>query len=265
MSSPLADINLKAGSTVAAAGKVGSFPALAAWLYGKRQVLERRMADEFGQPIDPGALEFEALRRFRSFAIASLRGVPAAPALDGLRVVPQQAEAWIDAWLRAAVAEAGRGGDTVARNLTPLAELFKHALRGTPRARAGARRRGGQRRFVSAAIDRLGLAFFAIDCEDGAILDANPAASLLLDEARDTLLGSTISRWIAVGEFAELEAQLDAVAGGDEQRRFRCTIGATDDRRVPVDVHLTRYLRRGRVVALAVAFPVSSAPAFGTP
>ncbi|NNL86835.1 MAG: PAS domain-containing protein, partial [Myxococcales bacterium] len=251
---------VKPGSPAAVDGqKPRSFPALAAWLYGKRHALERRIADELGQPIDPGALEFEALRRFRSFAIASLRGVPAAPALDGLRVVPQEAESWIDAWLRAAVAEAGRGGDTVARNLTPLVERFKGALRATPRARASAGRRRGRRRFVSAAIDRVSLAFFAIDCDDGAILDANPAASLLLGEARDALLGSSFSRWLAVGELDEMEAELDAVAEGEEQRRFRCTVVGTDRRRVQLDVHVTRYVRRGRVVALAVAYPTSPA------
>jgi PAS domain S-box-containing protein len=261
VSSPLGEADVKSGSPVVVeGGKPRSFPALAAWLYGKRQVLERRLADELGQPVDPGALEFEALRRFRSFAIASLRGVPAAPALDGLRVVPQQAESWIDAWIRAAVAEAGRGGDTVARYLAPLAECFQAALRATPRARASTGR--GRRRFVSAAIDRLALAFFAIDCDDGAILDANPAASLLLGEGRDALIGSSFSRWLAVGELAEMEAQLDAVAGGEEQRRFRCTVVGTEGRRVHLDVHVTRYLRRGRVVALAVAYP-TPAPELG--
>ncbi len=253
MSSPLTDAQRRVVDADTAPG-TRTFPALAAWLHGKRPALEARLAARIGRALDPGAVEFEALRRFRSFAVSALRGVPAEPALDGLRVVPRRAETWIDAWIDSAVLEAGSGGATVGQHLRPLGARFKEALQGTSRGRAAAGRPRSSRRFVTAAIDRIALPFLAIDPDDGAILDANPAAAAFFEISRDVLVGSPVTRWLAIGQRTSVEAELDAIAEGGEQRRFGCVAVTERGREAALDVHLTRYVRRGRVTALALVY-----------
>ena len=75
--------------------------------------------------------------------------------------------------------------------LAPFVERFLLSLRDTARARrASGAPVSGQRRAVTAAIDRVCEAFLAIDVESGAIADANPAAGALLGTTRDRLLGA---------------------------------------------------------------------------
>jgi PAS domain-containing protein len=143
-------------------------------------------------PAPAGAAEAEALRRFRSFLLLALaQEEPAAPALEGLRTGERRTRRVIEAWLDAAAQEAGPDEAALRAALAPIAERFLGALRETAQARrASGAPVSGQRRAVSAAIDRVCDAFFAIDVETGAIADANPAAGALLGTTRDRLLGS---------------------------------------------------------------------------
>ena len=118
-----------------------------------------------------GAPEAEALRRFRSFLLLALtpgRGGDAVARGAPYRRAPCAAP---DRGLARSRGAGGwrRPGAPCARRLTPLLERFVLALRETGRARrASGAPVAGQRRAVSAAIDRVGDAFFAIDAETGA-------------------------------------------------------------------------------------------------
>jgi PAS domain S-box-containing protein len=227
---------------------------LALWLVRSRGVIEAQLGD--ARPA-PDSAEAEALRRFRSFALAALQpGRPAAPALEGLRVSERRANALVDAWLRAAAAAAGPNGEALRATLAPLAERFRAALC----AAAPARRKSGAprtRRAVVAAIDRVADAFLAVDADSGTIEDANPAAGALLGTTRDALLGSDALRYVAEPERQAFEGELDAVAEGSEPRWFRCALVDGGGRRVSVDASVTRFRTRGRTLALFVARPAS--------
>jgi PAS domain-containing protein len=226
----------------------------------RRSSIERRLADALG-PRLPGARapESEALRRFRSFALSALaRGGEASPALDGLRVEERRAAALVSAWLEAAeqeAASAGPGASGVRALLEPLASHFRAALRATAPVRKQSGEPRSTRRAVMAAIDRVADAFLAIDVDTGEVVDANPAAGALLGVARDALLGADAARFFAPGARRDWCVALEAMAEGGEPRRLRAAL--VDDQGAPIEVDatLTRYVTRGRSLALLVARP----------
>jgi len=248
---------------------------LALWLTAKRKVLEEALALELTEapcpgipgfssgppaspplprPLDPGAPEFEALRRFRSFCMSALRGDPPPPPLDGLRVSPQRAERWIDGWVRVACREAGPGGSWVAEVMKPLADRFQTALRSTSHARSGrGQPRRSNRRLVTAAIDRIADAYLAVDVESGAVVDANPAAGALLGVDRDVLLGSPLADWVANAHRGALAVELDSLTEGSDVRAFRLDLCDRNGRAIGVELRMTRYAARGRELALLMA------------
>ncbi len=231
---------------------------LAAWLVARRVRIERVMARRLGPaapaPEDP---ETEALRRFRSFAAASLlRGDAVTPALDGVRTRERRVIALLEAWIEAADSLAGDEGPSVRAALEPLVEPFRVALRSTRTSRRAGGAPRTQRRAVSAAIDRIADAFLAIDVDAGTILDANPAAGALLRIKRDALLGVDAMRFVPKPEQRSWWTELDAIAESDDPRAFHGRLCDATGSTVPVDVTLTRCRARGRVLALVMARPV---------
>ena len=206
-------------------------------------------------PAPAGAAEAEALRRFRSFLLLALaQEEPAAPALEGLRTGERRTRRVIEAWLDAAAQEAGPDEAALRAALAPIAERFLGALRATAQARrASGAPVSGQRRAVSAAIDRVCDAFFAIDVETGAIADANPAAGALLGTTRDRLLGSDAMAYVPESAREAWWTQLDAVSEGAEPRRFRGTLQDSGGRPLAVDATITRFATRSRTLALVLA------------
>ena len=202
-----------------------------------------------------GAAEAEALRRFRSFLLLSLvQDEPAVPALEGLRTGERRARRVLETWLDAAADEAGPDAAPLRAALAPLAERFLLGLRETSRARrASGAPVPGQRRVVSAAIDRVGDAFFAIDVETGAIADANPAAGALLGTTRDRLLGADAMAYVPETARESWWTQLDAVSEGAEPRRFRGALQDSGGRPLAVDATITRFATRSRTLALVLA------------
>jgi PAS domain S-box-containing protein len=225
---------------------------LALWLVRARGAIEARLGPARPAPDSP---EAEALRRFRSFALAALQpGRPAAPALEGLRVSERRAGALLDAWLAAAIAAAGPGGDALRASLAPLVERFRAALRAT----APARRRSGaprSRRAVVAAIDRVADAFLAVDADSATIEDANPAAGALLGTTRDGLLGASALAYVTEAGRDAFRDELDAVAEGCEPRWLGLALLDAGGRAVPVEASVTRFRTRSRTLALFVARP----------
>lgn len=217
--------------------------------------MARRLGPAAPGPADP---ETEALRRFRSYAAASLRsGRTRAPALDGVRTPERRVAALLTAWIEAAGELAGDEGPALRRALEPLADRFRLALRGTGRTRrsSGAPR---SRRAVTAAIDRVADAFFAIDTESGRIVDANPAAGALLCVQRDALLGVEVTRFVPEDERDAWWTELDAVAEGDEPRGFRARLRDATGGPVTVHSRLSRFRSRGATLALVVARPATA-------
>ncbi len=235
-------------------------PALATWLVAHRSEIERRLAARLG-PALPGSAsaEAEALRRFRSFAAAGLRmGALAAPALDGLRVEAASVVRLLDAWIESAAELAGAGGGGLTATLAPLARGFTSALRGTASARrASGAPRPSSRRAVSAAIDRVTDAFFAVDVDTGRIADANPAAGALLGMARDGLLEREAAGFVAPDCRGAWSTHLDAMAEGAEPRRFRTELRDAAGSRLEVEASVTRFATRKRTLALVLARPVA--------
>ena len=232
--------------------------ALAGWLLTRRSAIEGELRDRLGGAAPAGgAPEAEALRRFRSFVLLALtQGEGAAPSLEGLRTGERRARRLIEAWLEAAALVAGPDQTAVRAALTPLVERFALALRETGRARrASGAPVAGQRRAVSAAIDRVCDAFFAIDAETGAIADANPAAGALLGTTRDRLLGADAMEYVPADGRALWWAQLDAVSEGSEPRRFRACLQDAGGRPLAVDATVTRFSTRSRTLALILARP----------
>ena len=227
-------------------------PGLAAWLVAKRPAIERALAARLGAAApSPGAPEAEALRRFRSFATTALqRGAAPPPSLDGLRTEEGRVASLLDAWASAAAGVAGERADEVRSALTRLAERFRGALRdtGTARRKSGAPRTG--RRAVVAAIDRVADAYVALDIDARRIVDANPAAGALLATSRDALLGAEFARFLPEDVPESWWAELDALAEGADARRFDATLRDAGGSPVAVEASLTRYAKRGQLLAL---------------
>jgi PAS domain S-box-containing protein len=214
------------------------------------------MACRLGGTAAPAASpEAEALRRFRSFLLLALtQDEPAAPALEGLRTGERRARRLLEAWLDAAALVAGPDDASLRAALTPLAEQFLRALRETASARrASGAPVPGQRRVVSAAIDRVCDAFLAIDVETGAIADANPAAGSLLGTTRDRLLGADAMAFVPEAAREAWWTQLDAVSEGAEPRRFRGDLQDAGGHALAVDATVTRFATRSRTLALVIA------------
>ena len=230
--------------------------ALASWLLTRRSAIETALRERLGGAAPAGgAPEAEALRRFRSFALLALtQGAEAIPSLEGLRTSERRARRLIEAWLEAAAQVAGPEATAVRTTLAPLVERFSLALRETGRARrASGAPVAGQRRAVSAAIDRVCDAFLAIDAETGTIADANPAAGALLGTTRDRLLGTDAMEYVPADARALWWSQLDAVSEGSEPRRFRTALLDVGGRPLAVDASVTRFATRTRTLALVLA------------
>jgi PAS domain S-box-containing protein len=160
----------------------------------------------------------------------------------------------LDAWVCAAAREAGPEAPAVQSALAPVVERFLLSLRETAQARrASGAPVPGHRRAVSAAIDRICDAFFAIDVETGAIADANPAAGALLGTTRDRLLGADAMAFVPEDERERWWTELDAVSEGAEPRRFEARLRDCGGRPLPVDATLTRFATRSRTLALVLA------------
>jgi PAS domain-containing protein len=243
-------------------GGVVRDPQLAAWLVGRRRVLEHALTARLGERWPaPGAPEAEALRRFRTFAAAALqRGDGTPPSLDGLRVQERAVATLIEAWCEVAAEQAGPRAAAVQASLSPLARRFRAALRdqAPARRRSGAPRTG--RRAVVAAIDRVADAYLAIDVDARRIVDANPAAGSLLATTRDALLGADAETFLPAGERDGWWAELDALAEGGDTRRFPARVSDAHGGELAVETSLTRYARRGQVLALALLRPRGGAP-----
>jgi PAS domain-containing protein len=231
--------------------------ALASWLLARRGAIEAALRAEGGALAQAGPGEAEALRRFRSYLMLSLaQDAPAAPSLEGVRTGERRMRRLLDAWLAAAAHEAGPEAAPLRAALQPFAERFLLSLRETAQARrASGAPLPGHRRAVSAAIDRVCDAFFAIDVETGAIADANPAAGALLGTTRDRLLGADAMSYVPEGARERWWTELDAVSEGAEPRRFRATLCDSGGRALDVDATLTRFATRSRTLALVLARP----------
>jgi PAS domain S-box-containing protein len=229
--------------------------ALAGWLLARRGAIEAALRAEGGALAHAGAAEAEALRRFRSYLMLSLaQDAPATPSLEGLRTGERRMRRLLGAWLAAAANEAGPEAAGLRSALEPFAERFLLALRETSHARrASGAPLPSHRRAVSAAIDRVCDAFFAIDVETGAIADANPAAGALLGTTRDQLLGADAMTFVPEGERESWWTELDAVSEGAEPRRFHGTLRDSGGRALAVDATLTRFATRSRTLALVLA------------
>jgi PAS domain S-box-containing protein len=230
---------------------------IASWLIARRLQIEKTMAVRLGPATPaPGAVETEVLRRFRSWAAASLRrGSSGEPALDGLRVNDRRAGALLAAWCEAAAEVGGADAQSVRNALDPLVLNFRNALRLT---NSGRRKRGAPRagrRAVMAAIDRICDAFFAIDADSGRIVDANPAAGALLGVARDALIDVEATSFIPAESRNSWWTQFDAVTEGSEPRRFTASLADKAGVPIPVDCTVTLLATRNRTLALVVARP----------
>jgi len=176
---------MHAGYTAPVSGN----PQIAAWLISQRHQIEAVMNSQLG-PAAPGAaaVESEVLRRFRSFAAASLkRGTTREPALDGIRAHERRVNALLTAWSNAAEEVAGDRAEVIRSALAPLIAHFRSALKNTQGNRRSSGSPRSKRRAVIAAIDRIADAFLALDTDNGTIVDANPAAGAMLGVARDAL------------------------------------------------------------------------------
>lgn len=203
--------------------------------------------------------EAEALRRLRSFTILALgNGSSAPPCLEGLRVSERRMAPMLDAWLAAASRVAGPDHAAVNARLEPIVARFRAALQATPTAvRASGAPLQSKRRAVSAAIDRIGDAFLAIDPDTGRIADANPAAGALLATTRDALVGAEAMAFVPERERASWWTELDAIAEGDGSRRFQARLRDRNGKEVLIDAQLTRFATRTRTLALCLARPRS--------
>ncbi len=230
--------------------------ALAGWLLARRGAIEAALVERLGGAPLPGrAPEAEALRRLRSYLLLSLtQDGDASPSLEGLRAGERRARRLFEAWLEAAASVAGPDQAALRAALGPRVERFLLALRETGRARrASGAPVAGQRRAVSAAIDRVCDAFLAIDAETGAIADANPAAGALLGTTRDRLLGADAMAYVPTEARELWWAQLDAVSEGSEPRRFRTSLQDAGGRALAIDATVTRFATRSRTFALLLA------------
>lgn len=224
------------------------------WIVSRRAAIERALALRRGGAAAAADPESEALRRFRSFAASALRrGEEAAPALDGLRVDPERTAALLAGWCEAAIALAGDEGDELRALLEPLAARFRSALVGQRVARKAAKAPRVPRRAVVGAIDRIADAFLAVDLESGQLVDANPAAAALLGVTREQLIGAPAERFVRADARGAWRDELEELVESAEPRRFRAVLLDALERPVSVEVHVTRFAARERMLALAMA------------
>lgn len=232
----------------------------AGWLVSRRAAVDRALAlgaqDRGDEPPAAGSPESEALRRFRSWAAASLRrgASDAEPALDGVRVDPEQALRAVEDWCDAAVEVAGAHGAELRVLLTPLTARFAAALTGARVARQARRAPRPARRAVVGAIDRIADAFLAVDLADGLVVDANPAAAALLRTPREQLLGAAAERFVAPDDRGAWGDELAELVESDEPRRFRAVWVDALAHPIAVEAHATRHQpTRDRLLALILA------------
>jgi PAS domain-containing protein len=221
-------------------------------LISKRVQIEAVMTSQLG-PAAPGpaAAETEVLRRFRSFAAASLkRGTAPQPALEGIRAHERRVDALLTAWSNAAEEVAGDQAEVVRAALEPLIAHFRGALRNTQGNRRSSGAPRSNRRAVIAAIDRIADAFLALDTDSGAIVDANPAAGALLGVPRDALLGVPAMGFVPTANHECWWTELDSLTEGAESRRFDSYLEDHSGLSLPVDCMMTRFVTRGRTLAL---------------
>ncbi len=201
----------------------------------------------------PAAVESEALRRFRSFAGASLkRGMTREPSLDGVRAHERRVNALLTAWSKAAEEVAGPQAETLRNALAPLLAHFRGSLRNTQSNRKARGAPRSNRRAVIAAIDRVVDAFLALDADTSVIADANPAAGALLGVDRDALLGVEAMAFVPTSEHESWWTELDAMTEGTESRRFDSYLQDRSGLSIPVDCTMTRFATRGRALALVL-------------
>jgi len=227
---------------------------LASWLVFKRPEIQSVMESRLG-PAAPGpaAVESEVLRRFRSFAAASLRrGVHTEPALEGIRVQERRITALLAAWSDAAAEVAGEHADDVREALAPLILRFRASLRTTSGARRSSGAPRATRRAVTAAIDRIADAFLAVDADTGVIADANPAAGALLGLDRDALLGVEATCFVPKPLHEAWWTELDAMTEGAETRRFETQMQDRSGTAIAVECSITRFGTRNRTLALVL-------------
>ncbi len=229
-------------------------PQIATWLISKRVQIEAVMTSRVG-PAAPGpaAAETEVLRRFRSFAAASLRsGATRDPALEGIRAHERRVNALLTAWSDAAEEVAGDRAEAVRDALAPLITHFRGAFRNTQGNRRSKGSPRSNRRVVIAAIDRIADAFLALDTDNGAIVDANPAAGALLGVPRDALLGVPAMGFVPRANHESWWTELDSMTEGAESRRFDSYLEDHAGLAIPVDCTMTRFATRGRTLALVL-------------
>ena len=97
--------------------------------------------------------------------------------------------------------------------------------------------------------------FLAADAETGAIVDANPAACALLGLARPELLARRLDELSAAPERASWAELLDAISEGGETQRSSLSLRDASGSPVRLDVRATRFVARGRALALLVGRP----------
>jgi PAS domain S-box-containing protein len=241
--------------TTGAIGRHGPHVQWASWLVTRRAAIDRALAVRRGGDLPRAAApESEALRRFRSFAAASLRsGAIGAPALDGLRVDPGAAAHLVSEWCRAAEDVAGPEAALLRMSLAPVRARFEAALTGAEAAHAARQAPRPARRAVVGAIDRIADAFLAIDVDTGVIADANPAATALLGAPREALLGAPAEQWVDPPERDRFRTEIGTLAESATPRRFRSTWCDAQGIGHPVELHATRSTSRSQVLALVVA------------
>lgn len=230
----------------------------ASFLVTRRAAIDRLVLERSGGE-GPGMADAEALRRFRSFATASLRrGAAGEAALDGLRVDAERALLWVRRWCEAAVQSAADGAALEAL-LAPLQQHFETGLRGHQLSRKATVARPTKRRVVSGAIDRVADAFLAVDIDSGEIADANPAASALLGVEREALLGRHAVRHVDRDSRELWSERLESLGESGEGQRFRVIWRDEFLSPVAVDINAAPHLTRQRRLALLTARPVAGA------
>ncbi|MFP6580058.1 MAG: PAS domain-containing protein [Myxococcota bacterium] len=232
---------------------------LASWLVRRRPEIEARMSETLGAAAPSvGAPETETLRRFRSYSASALvRERVGAPPIDGLRPNERRATALLRAWVDAAASEAGDRAERVREALNPLVDHFRLALRSTHGGRRAAGAPRASRRAVVAAIDRIGDAFLAVDCDSGQIVDANPAAGALLGVERDALLAIDSLSFVAPEAHLAWEEALDALTDNEEERHLELRLQDVRNEAISVSLRFTRFATRQRTLALVMVRPQS--------
>jgi len=252
---PVASVRPRPAKFAAVQILTGADRELAGWLLARRQQIEAIMTERLGPAIPAASSpESEALRRFRSFSAAALKsGHAPNPSLEGLRVNERRVRALLEAWTDAAAEVAGDHASRVRSSLSPLKDRFRLSLRTTSDRRTRSGRPKVSRRAVSAAIDRVAEAFIAIDTDDSRIADANPAAGALLGVERDALIDVDGMSFVPESERGVWQTQIDAIAEGDEPRRFRSQLMDRSGEAIAVEVSATGFATRSRSLALIVA------------